>query len=84
MFLLRTELLKELFIFLQGQHKCPLIGYGHSPTLNAPLLIKKNRKKKMFLPTIPLVIVPSEPHLASRHHDMSGQGSLNLASLIVR
>lgn len=83
MFLLRTELLKELFIFLQGQHKCPPIEFGHFPTLNAPLLIKKIGKKK-FLPTIPLVIVPSEPHLASRHHDMSGQGSLNLASLIVR
>lgn len=48
MFLLRTELLKELFIFLQGQHKCPLIEFGHFPTLNAPLLIKKNRKKKVL------------------------------------
>lgn len=65
------------------------------PTINVPLVNKLKKKKtekkkekeignKKFLPTIPLVMVPSEPHLASRHHDMSGQGSLNLASLIVR
>lgn len=61
MFLLRTELLKELFIFLQGQHKCPLIGYGHSPTLNAPLLIKKNRKKKCSYQQFHWLSSPANP-----------------------
>lgn len=79
MFLFRTELFNiKVLLFYKADINAHL-GYGHSPTFNVPLLIKKKIGKKKFLPTIPLVIVPSEPHLASRHHDISGQGSLNLA-----
>lgn len=83
MSLLRTELLKVLFY--KTDINARLWYMGILPHLKYPTTDKKKKiGKKKFLPTIPLVIVPSEPHLASRHHDMSGQGSLNLASLIVR
>lgn len=99
MFLLRIQiLLRHLFFLKANIISCLQDNGQHFPTTNVPLVNKlktktkiktekqkeKEIEKKKFLPTIPLVMVPSEPHLASRHHDMSGQGSLNLASLIVR
>lgn len=49
MFLFRTELFNiKVLLFYKADINAHL-GYGHSPTFNVPLLIKKkNRKKKVL------------------------------------